>query len=776
MKRRTFLIAGLGAGGALLLGWSFVPPRQRLRGAVPIGGGARVPLNGWVTIAPDETVTVIVPKAEMGQGIHTALAMILAEELECDWERVTIEHSPIDGIYRNLALARDGLPLHPDDSSRTARAVRWIAVKGMREAGLMMTGGSTSVRDCWEPMRDAGAAARATLVQAAAAAWKVDAARCTAERGVVRAPDGRTITYGAIVQTYVQTESQPRRELTPASTWQRKDPATFRMVGRPMSRLDTPDKARGRARFGIDVELPGMRHAALRQSPVIGGRVRSMNSAAAEAIDGVVAVVTITPSKNDALGGSAHGVAVVADRWFTAEHALDALDVQWDEGANARLSSAGIMEQLRQAVADGGGRTFFETGDAVGAFTGAPRTMVTRFEAPLLAHTTMEPPNCTVWYRGDRAEVWVGTQVPDFARRTAARVLGLSPKHVTVHQQVLGGGFGRRLEVDMIAQASAVARAVPDTPIKLVWSRTEDITHDFYRPPCVAEYAAALNADGTLRSAVLNSAGPSIMAQYGARMGIPGAGLGPDKTTAEGAFDQPYAWPAVRIRHATTPTPVPVGFWRSVGHSHHAFFIESFVDELAHAAGADPVAYREGLLATHPRALAVLRAAAERSGWGTPLPDTDDGTPRARGIALHRSFGSIVAQVAEVSLSPTRAIRVHKVTAAIDCGFAVNPLGIAQQVEGAIAYGLSAALGNAITVRNGRVEQRTLEQYPMVRMSQMPVVDTVIMPSTEIPDGVGEPGVPPIAPAVANAIFSLTGERLRTLPLRLPEQDPEAAT
>jgi isoquinoline 1-oxidoreductase beta subunit len=432
-----------------------------------------------------------------------------------------------------------------------------------------------------------------------------------------------------------------------------------------------------------------------------------------------------------------------------------------------------MTRQLTDRLAADDGFGYFSQGDPAAALQQAAKTLKAEYSAPLLAHATLEPQNCTVHYTpdakdGPRATVWAPTQVPGLGRWAAAKALGLDSEQVAMNVTLLGGGFGRRLEVDFIAQAAHVAKALPGVPVQTFWSREQDSTHDFYRPPCVARYQAGFDSQGRLTAWVAASAGPSIVQQFlGRQFGLPGSG--PDKTTAEGAFDQPYEWPTARISHAIVPLPVPVGFWRSVGHAHQAFFKESFVDEAAHVAGQDPLAFRLALLQNHPRHAAVLRKAADQAGWGQPLAPAADGAPRARGIALHHSFGSIVAQVAEVSVDPADAkrIRVHRVVAAIDCGTAINPNHIRQQMESAVVFGLSAALYGEVTLEAGQVRQTNFHDQPLLRGADCPVIETTILPSTLPPEGVGEPGTPPIAPAVANALFALTGKRLRSLPLKL---------
>ncbi len=731
-----------------------MPPRQRLFGsAMPEAPQNAVVLNGYVAIAPDDSVTVFAPKAEMGQGVHTAIAMLLAEELDCDWSRVRVEHSPVDRIYANLAVARDAVPLHPDDDATLSRAIGWFSDKVMREVGGMITGGSTSVRDLWDPVRDAGALARATLVQAAARYWDVSADSCTVVNGVIAAGN-RSVRFGELVQGVT--------ELEPASRYTRKSPEAYSIIGRATPRLESASKSDGSATFGIDVRIDNMLYAAITMAPVFGASVRSMNERAVIDLPGIEAVVRVR-----ALNGSPHGVAVVANSWYTAQQSLPKLDVKWDHGPNATLSSESVRQQLRTQAGKPDGRSFRNVGNVTEVLESASKTLAVTYEVPYLAHTTMEPPNCTVRVNDNSADVWVGTQVPTQARGAVAGILGIDESRVTMHVQLLGGGFGRRLDIDFIAQAAQIARAVPGRAVQLIWSRTDDVQHDFYRPACASVMTGALDDSGNVLAIRASSASQSIVGAYGARNGVAAAKFDPHKSTVEGMFDQPYDVPSMDVLHHVVDLPVPIGYWRAVGHSHQAFFLESFLDELAHAGGNDAMALRRQLLAHHPRALRVLKLAAERSQWGSEPAPASDGARVARGVALHRSFGSIVAQVAHVSLGAAQDIRVHRVTCVVDCGLAINPDGVAQQMESAIAYGLSAALYGDITITNGRVDQRNYDSYKALRLHESPVVDTHIVPSTEPPEGVGETGLPPIAPAVANALFSLTGIRIRQLPLRL---------
>jgi isoquinoline 1-oxidoreductase beta subunit len=765
MRRRHFILGTAAAGTALVVGWALLPARQRLTTRKPLPAAAgESAFHGWLLVTADDRVRIVCPKSEMGQGVHTGLAMLLADELDADWARVEVAPAPIDPIYNNLAAVVDGLPFHPDAQGALRTGAEHITAKAMREIGVMMTGGSSSLKDLWLPMRQAGASARAMLVSAAAAAWKVPAGEVTAAAGVLGHASGKSARFGDFAAAAAALPVPADAPL--------KTPERFTLIGKPQARLEAADKSDGSARFGLDVRLPGMLYASVRMCPTLGGSVASFDGQAAMAQPGVRLVLQVAGHH----GGTA-GVAVVADAPWRALQALQAVQVQWNEAAPAAaIDSAQAMDALAQRLDTDTGFAFHTAGDVQAALRSAAKTVSAEYRAPWLAHSTLEPQNCTVHLQGGRATVWAPTQVPDLARRAAARALALPDDAVDLQVTLLGGGFGRRLDVDFIGQAASIAKAAADTlgprPVQTFWSREEDTRHDFYRPAAVSRMRAGLDAQGRLMAWQATSAGQAVTPQVLERLfGVPAgmAGASPDKTTAEGAFDQPYEWPAARIAHATVPLPVPVGFWRSVGHSHQAFFKEGFLDEVAHAAGQDPVAFRAALLVKHPRHLAVLQAAAKLAGWGTPLPPAADGAPQARGVALHQSFGSIVAQVAEVSIAPgpDKAIRVHRVCCAIDCGTPVNPNLVRQQMDSAIVFGLTAALHGGVTIERGRVKESNFHDQPMLRMADCPEVETVVLPSTASPEGVGEPGTPPIAPAVANAVFVLTGQRLRSLPLRL---------
>ena len=754
MNRRRFILRSVGVAGAFGIGWSVLPPRSRLGDGDDIheepGEHA---LNGWVKIGTDNRVTVIMSKSEMGQGIHTALAMILAEELDADWSQVRTEMSPVAAIYNNIAAVIDSLPLHPDDHGLLQRTAAWFTAKTMRHAGVMMTGGSSSVKDLWLPMRQAGASARAMLVAAAAAEWKVAASEITVDAGTVRHSSGKSASFGELIAGAAKQSLMPDAPL--------KSAAQFTIVGTPARRIESASKQKGDATFGIDVQLPGMLYASVAMCPTLGGTVQSFDGKAALAMPGVKHVLSV-----EGYNGGTAGVAVVADSPFRAMKAVKAVSVVWDHGAMVGVSSTDVMTRLSKTLDTETGHAYQSRGDVNDALTSAARRVAAEYSAPYLAHTTMEPINCTVQFRDGRATVWASTQVPDLARRAAAAALGIGRDRVDVNVQFIGGGFGRRLDVDFIGQAAAIAKEVGGVPVQTIWSREEDVRHDFYRPACVSRAEAGIDANGNLTAWRTTSASQALVSNVMERLfGLPGLPI--EKTTVEGAYDQPYEFPASRIAHQHVELPVPVGFWRSVGHSHQAFFTESFIDEVATAAGKDPVAFRAGLLGNHQRHARVLSRAAELAGWTTPLPAAAGGVRTGRGVALHESFGSVVAQVVEVAVDAADTLRVTRVVCVIDCGLPVNPNLIRQQLEGGIIFALSAALHGEITIENGQVKQSNFHDCPPLRMLDTPAIEVDITPSAEHPEGVGEPPVPPLAPALANAIFAATGQRLRSLPLRL---------
>jgi len=702
LDRREFLKKTAAGGTALVIGF-YLPSKQN---RLPLLESLR--MNAWVRIASDNTVTLIIDKSEMGQGVVTSLAMLLAEELECDWKKVKTEFAPAAPEYFN--------PLF----------------------GLQGTGGSTSVRASWGPLTKAGAAAREMLVAAAAKQWYVDPSACHAENGaVVHTATNKRLSYGALVAEAAMHPVPP----SPAP----KDPKDYKYIGRPVKRLDTPDKVRGRAEFGIDVRLPKMQHAVVARCPVFGGQVKSFDATKAKAVRGVKQVVQIST-----------GVAVVADNTWSAMEGRRALQIAWDEGHNAANSSEAIRKLYFERAGQPGAIARKE-GDVEAALAGAAKKVEAAYEVPFLAHATMEPMNCAADVRADGCDIYAPTQFQTFNQNTGAKITGLKPEQVRVHTTYLGGGFGRRAEQDFVAEAVELSKAV-GAPVQVTWSREDDMQHDFYRPAVYCKLVAGLDADGWPVAWKSRIVSPSIMSRF-----FPGSVKnGIDESSVEGQADSKYGIPNFLVEYVLTETGVPVGFWRSVGNSQNGYITECFVEELARAGGKDPLEFRRKLLANAPRHRGVLELAAAKAGLGQPLP-----AGRTRGIAVVASFGSYVAEVAEVSVNRgSGEVRVHRVVCAIDCGRHVNPDTIAAQMESAVVFGLTAALKGQITINKGRVEQSNFHDYEMLRLNEMPNVEVHIVPSSEAPSGVGEPGTPPIAPAVCNAIFAATGKPIRRLPIR----------
>lgn len=753
--RRRFLLGALAVGGALVVGWGVMPPRSRVGdpAAFPEHAG-EIALNGWIKITPEGNVVLAMPRVEMGQGIHTALSMLAAEELDIPLARVSIETSPVERIYGNVvAMGDSSLPLHPDSADKTwARALHWIMAKSAREIGLIITGGSSSVADGWQPVREAAATARAALVEAAAREWNVPAAQVSVREGQLIGPGGKQATFGGMAKA--------AREVAPPSNVVLKPASQYQLIGKPAPRNDLAAKTDGSARFSIDARPPGMLYAAVVMCPVFGGKLKTFQSKAALGMPGVRYVVPF-----EGAAGGAPGVAVVADHYWQARQALATLEPVWDNGPHATLDSAGIRQQLVSALdSDKGGFTYRSLGDGLKAFDKADGATLVEAEytAPYLAHTAMEPINCTAQVTQDGVHLWAPTQVATLAQLVAARAAGVSGDKVHIDIPLIGGGFGRRLESDFIAQAVTIATKTEGKPVQVIWSREEDVRHDFYRPHAIARLKARVE-NGKITAIASRSAGQSILAGELDRLfGAPSAGI--DRYTAEGLFDLPYEIEHEHIAHLAVDLPIPVGFWRSVGHSYNGFFMEGFLNDVAMAAKLDPLAMRRDLLRAHPRELKVLDTAAQAAGWGQPLAPAADGAPRARGLALHPSFGSVVAQVVEVSLKDGKP-RVHRVVCAVDCGTVINPGIVAQQIESAVIFGLTAALYGRIEIKDGQVVQSNFPDYPALKMAEAPIIETHIVPSTAEPSGVGEIGVPPIAPAVAHAVAQLTGKPVRQLPI-----------
>jgi isoquinoline 1-oxidoreductase subunit beta len=706
--RRGFLRLGAALGGGLALTVA-LPPVLRPAG-VAAGASTGFAPNAFIRIDRQGMVTLVMPMVEMGQGTYTALPMLLAEELEVGLNQVRLEHAPAnDALYANAILH------------------------------VQTTGLSSSVRAFWTPLRQAGAVGRSVLIAAAAKQWGVDPATCRARNGIVLDQAGsRRLGYGELV------DAAAALPVPAPGSVVLKDAKDFTLIGTPAKRLDTPDKVNGRADYGIDVRLPGMGIAAIAISPVFGGKPRSVDDAAAHAVKGVRQVV-----RTD------NAVAVVADHMGAAKKGLAAASIQWDDGPNGTLSSADIIRQLEVASKQPGA-VARNDGDADRALAGAARRIDAIYQMPFLAHAAMEPMNCTVHVRRNECDVWVGTQAPTLTQAVVAEITGLPKDAVRIHNQLLGGGFGRRLEADGTALAVRIAQQIAG-PVKVVWSREEDIQHDMYRPYYYDRLSAGLDGNGMPIAWTHRIAGSSVMARY-----VPPLfrnGLDPD--AVEGAAEPPYALPHIRVDYVRVePSGVPTAFWRGVGPTHNIFVVESFLDELAVATKRDPVAYRRALLDHNPRALGVLNLAAEKSGWGQPLP-----AGWGRGVSVQFAFGSYLSQVAEVEVAADGTVRVHRIVCAVDCGLTVNPDTIAAQVEGGSIFGLTAVLYGAITLKDGRVEQTNFDTYLPMRIDEVPVIETHLVKSAEVPGGIGEAPTAAVGPAVTNAIFAATGKRIRTLPV-----------
>jgi isoquinoline 1-oxidoreductase beta subunit len=679
LSRRSFLIGGAAAGGGLAVGFWLWRRRRLQKNTDPRP-------DAYVRIGSDDRVTLIVDESEMGQGVTTALPMILAEELDADWSKVSYEQAPVDPS----------------------------------KFGNQWTASSTSVRRGYEPLRRAGAAAREMLVAAAAGQWGVPASECTTREGVVlHQASGRSARYGELAEAAARLPVPKEPRL--------KDPSEFRIIGTPRQRLDLPAKVDGSAVFGIDVRVPGMLVAQVEHAPVFGGRVAAVDSKAAEAVAGVRRVVAIPT-----------GVAVIADHFYAAQQGRKALSVTWDEGAGRALSTEGIESMLAGAIA--GGEVLRDDGDAKDAIAAAQAKVEATYVAPYLAHAPMEPLSCTAHVTGGACEIWAPSQSPIGVRETAADVLGIPQERVTVHTTLLGGGFGRRGAQDFVLDAIHASRAA-GAPVKVIWTREDDIRGGQYRPAAINQMAGALDAQGW-----------PVAWQHA--FALPSARPEPD-----GAVELPYAIPNVRVTGVARPVPVPTWAWRSVSHSIHAWVVECFLDELAAAGGKDPVELRLRLLADRPRHRKVVEAAAEKAGWGGALPEG-----RALGIATHDAFGSFVAEVAEVSVTGGE-VKVHRVVCAMDCGRVINPDTVVAQVEGGIVFGLSAALHGQVHIAGGRARESNFHDYRVLRLPMMPRIDTVLIDSDAAPGGAGEPSTPPIAPAVCNALRTLRGAPVRRLPI-----------
>ena len=704
-SRRTFLVTGAAAGGGLLLG-VYLP--RSIRAMAQVADETLAP-NAFVRIKPDDSITLVMPQVEMGQGTYTSMSMLIAEELEVALEQIAVEAAPPnDKLYANPLL------------------------------GFQVTGGSTSVPGFWEPLRRAGATARVMLIEAAASQWGVDAASCRAEKGDVVSPTGERLKYGALVEAASKLPVPDKVGL--------KAPEEFTLIGTPAKRIDTPEKVNGKAKFGIDAMVPGMKFATVAACPVLGGKIKSVDDSKTLAIAGVRQVVRID-----------NAVAVVGDNMWAAMQGLQALYIEWDEGPNANVTTESIVAQMARASKNNGvvART---DGDFAKALAAAAKKIEAVYEMPFLAHAAMEPMNCTVHVTKDSCDIWVGIQVVSRAQATAAEVTGLPPEKIQVHNHLIGGGFGRRLDVDGITQAVAIARQV-EGPVKIVWSREEDIQHDVYRPYYYDRFTAGLDAQNKLIAYHHRVTASSILARWAPPAFVDGL----DADAVDGAAKQmPYGIPNILVDYVRDEPPgLTTGWWRGVGPTHNIFVVESFVDELAAETKTDPVEFRRSMLTSQPRVLGVLNLAAEKAGWGSPLAEGV-----GRGVSVQFAMGSYLSQVAEVEVSKEGEVKVRRVVCAVDCGQMVNPDTIIAQIEGGIIFGLGAALWSEITLQGGRVEQHNFNDYRVLRINETPVIEVHLVKNGEAPGGIGEPGTIGIAPAVTNAIFAATGKRIRKLPIK----------
>ncbi|MDQ5988194.1 MAG: Isoquinoline 1-oxidoreductase subunit beta [Syntrophus sp. SKADARSKE-3] len=707
LSRRDFLKASAVAGGGLVLGF-YLPfgGRSRLQAAEL----NRFAPNAFLRIDGSGTVTVLVPQSDMGQGVLTSMPMIVADELDAAWKDVRFEQAPADKAYTNPII------------------------------GMQLTGGSSSIRAFYEPLRKAGAAARTMLVSAAAQTWAVDAGDCRTESGsVIHPSSGKKLEYGKLVEK-ASTMAVPK-------SFKLKEPADFKIIGTPTNRLDNQVKVDGSGVFGLDVRQPGMLTAAVSRCPVFGGKAVSFDASEAKQVPGVRQIVEIST-----------GVAVVADNFWAAKKGRDLLKVKWNEGSLANLSTAGIFSEFEKAAGKPG-PTARNDGDVQKAFGSASKKIEALYRVPYLAHANMEPMNCTAHVHGNVCEVWAPTQGQTLVQRFSSKVTGLPPESVIVNTTFLGTGFGRRAEQDFLTEAVELSKAM-GVPVKVVWTREDDMRHDHYRPSTYNRLTAGLDKKGMPQAWMHRIVGPSIFGAHAAIFGMAPPAI--DRSSIEGAADLPYNIPNMRVEYIRNEPGIPVGFWRSVGHSQNTFITESFLDEVAAASKKDPFELRRTLLGKHPRLLAVLETAASNAGWGKPLPKG-----RFRGIAAAEAYGSFVSEVVEASVSQDKSVRVHRVVCAIDCGQNINPRTIEAQMEGGIVFGLTAALKDAITIDRGRVVQSNFHNYPMLRMNEMPDVEVHIIKSREAPGGVGETGVPVLAPALCGAIFAATGKRIRELPIQM---------
>lgn len=742
LSRRKFLIAGGLVGGGLAIGFGLsgnAPENAAFKATTDTGEFA---LNAYVKIDKDGAITIAIPQAEMGQGVYTSLSMLVAEELEVDVASILPEPAPISPVYANVYALLDSLPYSDGHHQGEDTIGAWGLKKVGGLLGVQATGGSTSIRNSWEPMQKAGAMARQMLIQAAAQKWDVPVSECRAEGGIIKhASNGKSASYGQLVELAALQNVSDDIPLKPVNA--------RKVIGKDQARLDIPLKVNGTAEFGVDVTLPDMAYAAVKLCPVFGGTVSSWDEAAVKDMPGVIKAVRLET-----------GVAVIADSFWRAKKAVEALPVTFDEGENANLSSEQIFASFEKSLADEDGRSYWDEGDAAELLQGNDTVISARYKVPFLAHACMEPMNCTALVGDDNVEVWAANQSPTLQAWFAEKTADVDAEKVKVHTTYLGGGFGRRIEVDLTIMAINIAKELKNRPVKLIWTRENDIQHDMYRPAALADFKATLDGSGNTTAWLNRIASPSVTRDFTKRM-MPAADMDmPDNTSAQGAADIPYVLPNMLMEQIPTVTPIPIGYWRSVGHSQNAFFTEGFMDELASAAKIDPLEFRIKHLEGKKEYTDVLAKLKEASGWTQPLPEG-----KGRGIALHKSFGSITGQVVEITMTDDKEFTIDKVTCVFDCGTVVNPDTVKAQMESGIIFGLSAALFGEVSIEKGRVVQSNFPDYDMVRLANCPEIDVILAPSGRPLGGAGEPGTPPVAPALVNAIFDATKDRIRELPL-----------
>ena len=745
LSRRGFIITGLAAGGGLALVYGARrlddgDATARFASSSPGSAG----LNAWIKIAPDSTVTFAVHRAEMGQGVTTSLPMILAEEMDADWSRVEYEFALVDRDYFNFGMVRHGRPFGEIEGRYWAGVKTSLMRRMFHISGVSMTLSSTSIIDAHDSLRPAGAAARAMLVAAAARRWGTDADGLETERSrVVNPATGLSLSYGELAEAAAR-ERPPARPLL-------KAPQNYRIVGTNVQRLDVPAKVDGTAKFGIDTVLPDMLHATIRHSAAFGSEIGSINAEGALAQPGIEAVVPVDKQS----------VAVIAQNTWQAMQAARRLTMTYVAGERPLENTADLPQRFREAFDSPEPSVFADFGDAPAAFENSATQLEAVYDVPYLAHMCMEPMNCTALVADDEVTVWAPTQAHTMARRVAAETAGVQPEQVTVYTTFMGGGFGRRAEMDFVTQAVSAAKAVPGRPVKLTWSREEDVQHDMYRPLAVARMRGGLDESGNLSAIDGTLVMQSVIASYHQRTPTPrGGDAAQDRGSASGLANLLYAVPNLRIAYVPWTSDIPVGYWRSTGNSSNNFFVESFIDELAHAAAADPLEFRLAHLSRRPKHRAVLEELGRRVGW-----HRQPGPSAGRGIALTDNHGSIVAQAVEITVRDGGRIKVERVVCVVDCHQVIHPDTVVAQMEGSILDGLAAALYGRISVRNGQVEQNNFNDYRLLTMAECPLIEVHLLPQGGRPGGIGEPGVPPAMPALANAIYQATGQRLRSLPI-----------